>query len=234
MPISSCLAQARKRAATFHSRLARKALGRSSWGALTALLLLLLATPFATGILQAQSRPDEQRLLDAWKLAERAGRYHFTSQVTQKTIPAPRLSSVGQAVKTDFLTVHGTIDRGSDTLELSVWDNPATAFDPTSALEIRIEAGVAQGRVPGGEWQPLDGVSDTFAPGGDVAAYLLAARHITALGVEKRDLAPLGKTLISQRYHFAIDGDALAEVMRAQMESEMRRKGELPPASLSA
>jgi hypothetical protein len=38
------------------------------------------------------------------------------------------------------------------------------------------------GRVPGGEWTELDDFSDSFAPGGDVAAYLLAARHISFLG----------------------------------------------------
>ena len=77
-------------------------------------------------------------------------------------------------------------------------------------MEIRIEDGKAQGRVPGGEWQPLDDVTDAFAPGGDVAAYLLAARHVTYLGAEQRELTPFDKTLTSYRYQFAVDGDALA------------------------
>jgi hypothetical protein len=44
-------------------------------------------------------------LQDAWKLAERAETYRFTSQVTQKTIPAAQLANVGRSVPTDHLTV---------------------------------------------------------------------------------------------------------------------------------
>jgi hypothetical protein len=198
------------------------------------LILLVLLSPVTAGIVKAQMKPYDQKLQDAWKLAERSGQYRFTSQVTQKTIPAARLANVGQTVKTDHLAVQGEIDRRADLLQLSLWDNQATAFDPASALEIRIGAGNAQGRVPGGEWQALDdfdnvAAGDTFAPGGDVAAYLQAARHVTALGVERRNLGPLGKTLISHRYHFVVDGDVLAGLIRTQLEEQMRRKGELPP-----
>jgi hypothetical protein len=198
-------------------------------GRVLLLAALVLLAIFGSGVVQAQFQPGEQRLLDAWKLAEQAGVYRFTSQVTQRTIPAPRLANVGRAVTTKHLTVQGEIDRRADTLALSLWDKQATAFDPASALEIRIEAGAAQGRVPGGEWQPLDDVADSFAPGGDVAAYLLAARHVTYLGAERRELTPFDATLVSHHYHFAVDGDALAQQMTAQLEEEMRRKGELPP-----
>ncbi len=198
---------------------------RPEW-VITLLVLLSLLT---TGIVRAQLRPHEQTLQDAWTLAERAGRYTFTSQVTQKTIPAPRLANVGQTVRTDHLTVQGEIDRRADTLQLALWENQATAFDPARALEIRIEAGKAQGRLPDGEWQALDDFTDSFAPGGDVASYLLAARRVTDLGIERRDLAPFGEMLLSHRYQFIVDGDALSALITAQLEAEMRRKGELPP-----
>jgi hypothetical protein len=201
---------------------------RRHW--LIAVLLLLVLSPFAVTATRAQFQPHAETLLDAWKLAERAERYRFTSQVTQKMIPAPQLVNVGQPVDEEHLTVQGNIDRAADRLDLALWDSPATAFDPAQAIEFRIEGGLAQGRVPGGEWSELDDFAgDTFAPGGDVAAYLLAARHVTYLGTERRDLAPFADVLISRRYHFAIDGDALARIMAAQLEDEMRRKGELPP-----
>lgn len=92
-----------------------------------------------------------------------------------------------------------------------------------------IEDGVARGRAAGGEWQTLEGFTDAFAPGGDVAAYLLAARHVTDLGRERRELPALGAALTIQRYHFAVDGPALTAYLTEQLEVEMRRKGELPP-----
>jgi hypothetical protein len=205
---------------------------RRHW--LLAVLLLLVLSPFAVTVTLAQFQPHAETLLDAWKLAERAENYRFTSQVTQKMIPAPQLVNVGQPVDEEHLTVQGSIDRAADRLDLALWDNPATAFDLAQAIEFRIEQGQAQGRVPGGEWTELDDFTnvaegDAFAPGGDVAAYLLTARHVTYLGTERRDLAPFDEVLISHRYHFAIDGDALARIMAAQLEDEMRRKGELPP-----
>lgn len=58
------------------------------------LLILLALTPLASSLVNAQMRPHDQRLLDAWKLAERSGQYRFTSQVTQKTIPAAQMANV--------------------------------------------------------------------------------------------------------------------------------------------
>jgi len=201
--------------------------GRVLLLAVTALAILTL---FSSDAIRAQFQPHDQRLQDAWKLAEQSDAYRFTSQVTQKTIPAAQLVNVGRSVAEEHLTVQGSIDRAADRLDLALWDSPATAFDPAQAMEFRIEQGQAQGRVPGGEWTELDDFAgDTFAPGGDVAAYLLAARHVTYLGAERRDLTPFDDVLISHRYHFAIDGDALAQIMAAQLEDEMRRKGELPP-----
>jgi len=196
---------------------------------LLAVTVLAILALFSSDAVRAQFQPHDQTLLDAWKLAERAGTYRFTSQLTQTTIPAPRLANVGQTVKTEHMTVQGAIDRRADTLELALWDNQAAAFDPARALEIRIEQGQAQGRVPGGEWTALDDFTDTFAPGGDVAAYLLAARHVSYLGAERRVLTPFDATLVSHRYHFAVDGDALAQIIAVQLEDELRRKGELPP-----
>ncbi len=195
---------------------------------LPAVILFLILTPFAFHTAKAQFQPHVDTLQDAWKLAERAGRYRFTSQMTQTTLPAPRLSNVGQTVKSDHLTVQGAIDRGTDTLDLAIWDSQAAAFDPETALEIHVKQGKAQGRVPGGEWQDLEDVTDAFAPGGDVAAYLLAARHVSFLGTERRTIIPTDETVISHRYRFSINGEALAQFVAAQLEDQLRRKGELP------
>ena len=57
-------------------------------GALVCLILFIILAPFTAGIVKAQWQPHADTLLDAWKLAERAESYRFTSQVTQKMIPA--------------------------------------------------------------------------------------------------------------------------------------------------
>jgi hypothetical protein len=62
-----------------------------------------------------------------------------------------------------------------------------------------------------------------------VAAYLLAARHVSFLGEDQLDLPVSMETLTRRRYYFAIDGYTLAAHITAQLEDEMRRKGELPP-----
>jgi hypothetical protein len=117
---------------------------RRHW--LLAVFLLLVLSPFAVTVTRAQFQPHADTLTDAWKLAERAGRYRFTSQVTQKTIPAPRLANVGQTVRQDHLTVQGTINRRADRLDLALWDNAATAFDAAQELEIVIEEGAGRRR----------------------------------------------------------------------------------------
>lgn len=209
-----------------------------------AVLIILLAVT-ALGVVKAQSPSGELTLREAWILAGRAGQYRFTSQVTQTTLPAPRLANVGQTVRENHLTVQGLRERRAGAIQLSVWDNPATAFDPDTALEVVIEDGQARGRAHGGEWQGLEDFSDAFAPGGDVAGYLLAARHVSYLGTERREMPaakamgvahtsdsesiPPPSSFLTHHYHFVIDGYALSAYLTAQLEAEMRRKGELPP-----
>lgn len=214
--------------------------GRRRPARLVVLLILVLAAA-GLGVVDAGSKPDERKLHAAWALAERAGQYRFTSQVTQTTLPAPRLGNVGQTVGKKHLAVQGEVNRGANSLRLSLWDNPATAFDPAAGLEVEIREGRAQGRLPGGEWRPLDDFGDAFAPGGNLALsgdgyigadgpapYLRAARHVSYLGMERRELPGMGAALTSHHYHFVIDGAALAATMTKQIEAELRRKGELP------
>ena len=196
-----------------------------------AVMLLVLLALLTGGVVKAQFQSHDQQLQDAWKLAEQSDGYRFTSQVTQKTIPAAQLVNVGRSVDEEHLTVQGSIDRAADRLDLALWDNPATAFDPAQALELRIEQGQAQGRVPGGEWTALDDFAgDTFAPGGDVAAYLLAARHVTYLGSGTPEPGPYRRRRSSAATTtLPSTATPWRSIMAAQLEDEMRRKGELPP-----
>lgn len=193
------------------------------------LSLLLTLTVCAAGLIRNQAQSPEQILRDGWTLAEQAGRYRFTSQVTQTTLPAPRGANVGQIAHEDELIAQGNVDRRANNIQLLLWDNVASASDPKQALEVSITDGQARGRVKGSEWKPLDAISDAFAPGGDLAAYLVAARHVTDLGIEQRNVPTLNEPFVSHRYHFVIDGTALATYLTEQLENELRKKGELPP-----
>ncbi len=94
-------------------------------------------------------------------------------------------------------------------------------------MSVRIAAGQAFGRQGQGEWQELDGPADMFAPGGDPLGFLAGARDFTADGAETGALD--GRTLTFTRYGFRLDGPAFAEHMRARLEEQLRRRGELPP-----
>lgn len=156
--------------------------------AITMLAILVLCTD---GIVKAQWQPHADTLLDAWKLAERAETYRFTSQVTQKMIPAAQLVNVGRPVDEEHLTVQGSIYCAADRLDLrcgTMRPPPSTRRRQSNFASSKACAGTC----PGDEWTDIDDFAgDTFAPGGDVAAYLLAARHVTYLGTERREPGPL-------------------------------------------
>ena len=126
-------------------------LSRLRMARLLTILSLLVLSLLTIAVVRAQSEPNEQKLHNAWQLAQQAGRYRFTSQVKQTTLPAARRTNVGSTVKESHLTVQGEIDRRAQLLHLSLWDNLAAAFDPKQALEVIIDKGESKGRVAGGE-----------------------------------------------------------------------------------
>ena len=184
------------------------------------------------GVHHSFAQDDGNALLrDAWQRTERVGSYDFTTQLTQTTYPAPRITAIGRSAKYDTLYLRGTADRQAGTLQLSLWDDPDNILDPEHAMEMRIEGTHAYGRAAGGNWQEIDDISNAFAPTGDAAAFLNAARNVRPLGQETRSLpTPNGGTheVTIERYAFTLDGERYAENMRRMLQDQLRASGELP------
>lgn len=158
----------------------------------------------------------------AWKQARAAGSYHFQSDIIQVTTPSATLANVGRASRTERLYVEGQNDLRQQKLELQLWAQDGSALERDGGVAVRVENGTTLVRQGSGDWQESASVSDSFAPQGDLMAYLAAVRGVTAHPPETR------AGLTFTRYSFQIDGPAFAQHMREQIEATLRQKGELP------
>jgi hypothetical protein len=187
---------------------------------LSALVLLVTTTviPQATKV----STPSEEGIVQtAWQLAQESGAYHFSTEIVQKTFPAPSLANVGRSGRLDTLYLEGQADLLQRTLQMSLWQNGGSALDPREGIEVRIEGKRAYGRQIGQPWQEIDDFSGSFAPDNDLMAYLAGATNVRKLAVEA-----FGTPYT--RYAFDVDGPAFATYLRDRLEARLIETGELP------
>ncbi|NCC33754.1 MAG: hypothetical protein EOM24_17325, partial [Chloroflexia bacterium] len=180
------------------------------------LLALALVVGLASGL-----RSPAQDVQHAWKLARQAGAYHYTSRLEQTIYPAARLHAVGQTPQVNTLYLEGSLDVPARRMDLMLWGEGGSVADRQTGIEVRIEGDQAYGRIPGEAWQPVEDVSQLFAPGQDLMAYLVDAREVHAL--EQHLARPE-----LRGYGFRVHGPAFAALMRQQMEDQLRREGRLP------
>ncbi len=171
--------------------------------------------------LAAPSPEDEVQA--AWQRAQEAGAYRFTTRIVQTTHPAPSIANAGRGSRVETLFLDGDADLPAQTLLMRMWQNGGSITNPADAVEIRIEGEQAYGRASGGAWQEMDNFSGGFAPGNDSMAYLVGAKNIREISTETYS------QLTIERYAFTLNGPALAEHIRAQLEDHLRQNGELPP-----
>ncbi len=164
----------------------------------------------------------EQQVKTAWHNANLAESFDFATDLAQTTYPAPALSNVGRSSRTDSMRIEGKVDRPSETIRMSLWSGNGHVLNAGDALELRVVRGAAEGRVSGGDWQAMDNVTNAFAPSGDMLGFLAGARNIT-----RQTVTSSGGQLPTV-YTFDIDGPALAEHLRVQLEDQLAAKGELP------
>ncbi|HSH05680.1 MAG TPA: LamG-like jellyroll fold domain-containing protein [Anaerolineae bacterium] len=158
----------------------------------------------------------------AWQLASASDAYQYRTRLEQTTYPLPSLMNAGQPAQQETLGVEGAVQLTARNLTLKLWTD--ASFDPTSGMEIRVENGLAEGRVGSGPWQPIDNIGELFAPGGDPLGFLSAVKDVTPAGTEKR---ALGTTQLTyQRYTFTLNGPALARYLQQQMEASLRQQGQ--------
>ncbi len=168
----------------------------------------------------ASARPADP-VTAAWEKARAAGSYHFSSDVTQVTVPVAKVTNVGRSSRTEQLHLAGQSDLRAQRLEMQLWSDGGSVLQ-ADGVAIKVENGKSFARRGAGEWQEAAGFADAIAPQGDFLAYLQAVRDIKAHAPEER--AGLALT----RYSFTIDGPTFAAYVRDQMTAALRAKGELP------
>ena len=184
--------------------------------ALLLLRILLLPTPLAA------NNPKDP-VTSAWDIVRVAGTYHFSSDVTQVTLPTATVSNVGRAGRTEKLYLEGQNDLNTQKMELTLWADGGTRLDKASGTSIRSEHGKTYARRAGSEWKEIDDFTGSIAPQGDFLGYLSAIKDVQPLGEETRN------GIAFSRYAFNIDSSRFAEYMHQQLEEAMRARGELPP-----
>lgn len=160
----------------------------------------------------------------AWERARAAGSYHFTSDVTQMTLPLATLTNVGRASRTEKLYLEGQNDLKAEKMELTLWSDEGGVLNAASGLSIRSEGGKNFARRGEGEWQEIDDFTGSIAPQGDFMSYLAAVKDVQPQPAESRG------GIRFTRYTFTIDSPRFAAYMRQQMETALRARGELPPS----
>ena len=166
----------------------------------------------------------------AWDAARAAGSYHFTSDVTQVTLPTASIANVGRSSRTEKLYLAGQNDLAAERMELTLWSEGGSTLDAASGISIRSEQGKTFARRGGRSassaepWQEIDDFTGAIAPQGDFMSYLAAIQDVTAQPAENRNGIDL------TRYTFTIDSPRFALTMHKQMEAALRARGELPPS----
>ena len=162
-------------------------------------------------------------VIAAWQEAQARGAYHFDSDVTQITTPLATLTNIGRTSHQTDLHLQGETDLHAAALNLRLWSQAGSVTNPDQALEVRVADGKTMARQGDGEWKEVGDLTGPLAPGGDFLAFLAGLRDLQTLGSETR----AGITFT--RYRFQIDGPAVADYLRNQMEQTLQQRGELPP-----
>jgi hypothetical protein len=159
----------------------------------------------------------------AWEKARAAGSYHFTSDVTQVTLPVATLGNVGRTARTEKFYLEGKNDLEAKSLAMTLWSEGGSVLQAESGLSIRVEDGKTFARRGAAEWEEIDDFTGALAPQGDFLSYLAAIKDIEAQSAEQRS------GIEFTRYTFTIDSERFAAHMHKQMEAALRARGELPP-----
>ena len=153
--------------------------------------------------LPAISSP-EREVRTAWRRAQQAGAYHFTTRIVQTTHPAPAIANVGTGSRVETLFIEGKADLLDQALFMRLWHDGGSIVRPDNALEVRVEGDKAYGRVGNGRWESIDNFAATIAPGNDALGFLAGVRNVHPLERLTPEI---------QRYRFDLDGPAFADYM---------------------
>jgi hypothetical protein len=161
----------------------------------------------------------------AWQLAGESGQYDYRSHMDQTVYPAPSVANAGRAPDVSHLGLQGSVNLPAKKMEFTLWQD--ASFNPNTGVSMRVEDGQAYARRGLEGWKTMDNPADTFAPGGDPLGFLVGAQNIQAVGPDELTLD--GLQLKYTKYTFDLNGPAIAEHIKAQIEELHRKKYNLPP-----
>lgn len=162
----------------------------------------------------------------AWEKAQNSGSYGYRAQIEQTTYPAPKVINTGSSPQKDNLAIAGTIDQDAGNMSMTVWLDGS--FNPNTGYEIKVEGNQAYGRSGQGEWEEIENVADSFAPGSDPLGFLAGVTNIQNQGTEEFQFPEVEMQLTYDHYTFDFDGAKFADYLRDQVEQNLQERGELP------
>ncbi|MCB0121447.1 MAG: hypothetical protein KDE58_04345, partial [Caldilineaceae bacterium] len=207
------------------------------WGLMViGLLALIIATTVQPAWADVLPQSAYQQLQAVWQRAGASPQYDYRSTILQTTIPTARLSNAGRSSQTQRIRIDGNLNKTADLMQMEL------QVGQREPVAVKIEDGQAYGRQGNGdEWSALEQMPDLFAPAGDPLGFLAAMENVRVLGPDDPGLedisAPVtvravrdGANTDIVRYAFDLSGPKFAAFMKAQMEEQLRRSGELPPS----
>ena len=179
------------------------------------------------------SNPAADLVERSWKMAQLADSYSFSSDVVMTTTPLATPGNVGMQSTQQSASLKGRTDLAAKTMYITLNRLQNTAYEQTNGIQFKVENGQAYQRSSDQEaWQESNDISSTFAPGGNLLAFLMAAKNIRPMpageacpGLLPDGSNPPGATC----YRFDLDGPAFAEYVSKQTQAQMTANGKLPP-----
>ena len=204
----------------------RHKLTRSIWLGIVSVFFLLVIWRQSIGTVHSND-VDRNTLKAAHERVIERESYSFNTDVLQITIPEASLDNLGNTSSEERLFLTGSTNVAREEMHMilrsDAWQDGGSVLIPTSGIEIEMADGQTRARQGQGEWEPLAGFTDSFAPQGDFLSFLIASGDVQAHEPETRN------GFSFTRYSFTIDGESFAAHARDQMQAEMMRRGELPP-----
>ena len=188
---------------------------------------LLLSSVIARAAVTDSPLPTARdAVVGAWELAQASGSYGYRSEINQTTYPAPSVTSAGRPPQEITVAIEGDIDLLAETMAMRLWTDGS--YNPDTGIEVRVEDGLASARVGQGEWEPIENITDAFAPGGDPLGFLVAMDNIEVAESETRQFDN-GTSLLLTAYTFDLNGAEYAAYLHRTLEEQLRQTGGLSP-----
>ena len=106
------------------------------WAAITLLTIAALLGLSATA---AAHQPDP--LAAALQRAPRRGPYAFSTDITQITVPASKVTNVGRTSTTSQMHLEGETNLRDQAMQMRLWMQGGSVADPASAVAVKVEGG---------------------------------------------------------------------------------------------